>query len=209
MNREGAYVRINDFNILKEMYEEEKKLDRFLFFRPIDNDGFDVVDFNVLDITLDKVKSLAKKYTTSANHDLVIIEFARDDYSVALQRFDPTFLSDAYFLFLDADLDTCVKRVYERTAHPVTPDDNFVSDQMIRNYYYLDNRPYMTTNFAADYDLDNRQLKIFENTGALEDFNDMVVNFIEFILDQETHKTRQTEPIQIIPYFVSDTELAK
>lgn len=51
--------------------------------------------------------------------------------------------------------------------------------------------------------------KVFENTGTIADFIAMVDNFVEFILDQETHKVRQTDPIQIIPSFVSDTELAK
>lgn len=208
-NRDNSYARVNDYNILREMYEEEKEHNRFQCFRPIDNDGFDVVDFEVLDIALGKVRNLAEEHASSANCDLVIIEFARSDYSIALQKFDSDFLRDAYFLFLDADLDTCVKRVYDRTAHPLTSDDNFISDEMIRNYYQLDNRLYVMSNLAGDYGLDNKQVKVFENTGTLADFITMVDNFVEFILDQETHKVRQTDSIQIIPSFVSDTELAK
>ncbi len=207
--RDCSCIRINDYKILKKMYEAEREHQRFDRFRPIDNNGFDIIDFEVLNQALERVRNLAEKHTSSADYDLVIIEFARADYSVAMQIFKPDFLRDAYFLFLDADLDTCIQRVHQRIRHPVTKDDNFISDEMIRNYYDKDNRLYMMSTLAAEYNLDNKQIKIFENVGPLQDFIAIVDEFIEFILNRVNLKLQETDPIQVVPTLISDSELAK
>ena len=197
-------VHINDYAILLEMFLVDNEHNTFV---PVDFGGFDVIDFTVLDIALEEVRDEAHKHISSSHVDLIIIEFARADYSKALKIFAPDFLRDAYFLYLDTDLDACVERVYERTAHPTTPDDHYISDKIIRTYYQLDNRPYMTSNFTKDYGIDAKRLMVIENMGSRQEFIRKINEFVEFILKQEANLLRETDPIQIVPYFVSDDEL--
>jgi adenylate kinase family enzyme len=203
-HRGRSSVHINDYAILQEKFLVDDEQNIFI---PVDFGGFDVIDFTVLDIALQEVRDKAHKHISSSQVDLIIIEFARADYRKALEIFVPNFLRDAYFLYLDADLDTCIDRVYERTAHPTTPDDYYISDRIIRTYYQIDNRPYMSQNFAKDHNVDANRVKIIENMGSLQEFVQEINEFVEFLFEQEPSLSRQTDPIQIVPIFISDTEL--
>lgn len=203
-------IRINDYDILRAMYKEEEQSNQFKRFKPTYNyRGFDVLDFAVLDTALQEVKKRAEKSIEIYN--AVVIEFARADYNIALQIFDRDFLHDAYFLFLDVDLDTCVKRVQQRAIRQDTPDDSYMSEEVLRKYYHLKNNVYMLGGLIEDYALDHRQVKIIVNTIPLWEFITEIEFFIEYILDQKVGKLLETDPIQIqweIPNSVPDNPIA-
>ncbi len=194
-------VHICDYDILYDMFQRERNSpnNELRNFHPTQHDGFDVIDFSILDTALKEVRRKILKHIeeyTSYTQKLILIEFARDDYGKALSLFNSEFLRDAYFLFLDADMDTCIQRIHKRSAHPTTTDDHFVSDEIIKCYYYQDNKPYITLNLAVDYDLDVKRIQIIDNICSYQSFNNQVGRFAEFILRQESHLQRKTFPLQ-------------
>src|SRR5581483_9637093 len=134
-----SIIHYKDYKILYEMFWYEK-----LFPNPrkpkqfeatTDFDGFDVLDFTVLDTALVNLEKKARERTTDQKDELIIIEFARQDYQHAFKQFSSSFLKDSYFLFIEADVATCIERVKERSINPATEDDFFVSDFIITEYY--------------------------------------------------------------------------
>lgn len=176
-DRRWSSIHINDYTILQEMFQTDTENK----FRPTQHNGFDVVDFSVLDTALQEVEKRVEEYISSM--ELVTIEFARDDYSKALKQFSPDFLKDAYFLFIDADVETCLQRIHKRVAHPTTVDDHpSLSDDCFRVHYRKDNRPYITSNFKTDYSIDDKRVTIIDNTDSWEKFGEELKQFAENIL---------------------------
>src|SRR5689334_10583421 len=78
---------IKDYDLLYEMFRSGDPR-----FRPTAAyDGFNVLDFSVLDEVLSKVQKKALEKASSSGNILVTIEFARKDYQQALQFFDHSF----------------------------------------------------------------------------------------------------------------------
>jgi hypothetical protein len=155
-------------------------------FRPTTKyDGFDVIDFSVLDAAL---KELSRKFEESISsarkNDLIIIEFARNDYSKALKLFSRGQLQDAYFLFIEANVKNCIKRIRVRAAYPRTPDDFFVSKKILKDYYNRDYREFITSRLKADFSI-AKQIEIIDNTGSMKEFLEKVRRFAERVLEQE------------------------
>ncbi len=178
--------RINDYDILYIMYKADKESK----FRPAGHDGFDVLDPTIFDIALKIVEQEASgKEQTTNNHVqaifrpmLILIEFARDDYSQALQQFSPHFLQGAYFLFLDAPIEICKARVRERVAHPHTKDDHEVSDYIFDSYYDKDSAHVLSANVIADHGIEQQCVKVLDNNGAFDDIRGEIENFVDAIV---------------------------
>jgi len=107
-------IRYNDYDILHGMFLYEK---RYLTnsqenqFSETKHGGFNVVDFNVLDIALKELNDRVQQRYDPLKDELIIIEFARDDCIRALQQFSSSFLEDAYFLFIETDIQMAVCQV--------------------------------------------------------------------------------------------------
>lgn len=170
----------NDYDILLEMFladTEHKK------FRATEHNGFDAIDLSVLDDALKILETRIQREAATA--DLVTIEFARDDYREALRQFSPAFLKDAYILFLDADLETCIRRVHDRVEHAVTDDDHpSFSDDIFRWYYARDNKPYMSRFLRTEFGI-RKAVKIIDNTGSLTSFLNSIELFANGLFVQE------------------------
>jgi hypothetical protein len=136
--------RFNDYDILYEMYLADTEGKRF---SKAEYDGFDVHEHIVFDEALIEIeKRVSQRCMVAGDKDeLIIIEFARNDYCDALGLFSPAFLQDAFFLFLDTDIPTCRKRIKYRSEHPETPDDHYVSEYIFESYYQNDDRQYQTS----------------------------------------------------------------
>src|ERR1051326_7235533 len=123
-------IHLNDYDILKQMFLADTE---HLIFRPTENNGFDVRDFSTLEIALQKLNEEIEK--RSATYDIITVEFARDDYQQALRKFDTNILRSACFLYLDADIETCLRRVHERVTHASSADDHpSISDELFKVY---------------------------------------------------------------------------
>jgi adenylate kinase family enzyme len=133
---------MNDYAILHKMFEIDLRNypPDGRRFRRAENNGFNLVDFTVLDDTLRELESQANEIWPAEVSDdkIILIEFARNDYQKALDIFSREFLQDASFLCLDVDVEMCKQRVQERINKPgaiKTSDDFFVSDHIFDTYY--------------------------------------------------------------------------
>ena len=172
---------INDYEILRRMFLADTQRVRF---RPTEHNGFDAIDLTVMDIALQEVE--VEVCSSLSLADLVTVEFARNDYREALQQFSPSFLKDAYFLFLDADLETCLRRVHERVMCSSSIDDHpSFSDAIFRSYYRKENGAYMTARLQREFCI-HKQVKVINNTGSLDDFMRCIEQFTDEIFRRET-----------------------
>src|SRR5258708_26453591 len=105
-------------------------------FKPAFHGGFDVVKFEAFDEALQELEERSgTQISGGPEQRIVLIEFARNDYRKAFQQFSPAFLQDAYFLYLDTNIEVCKQRISTRVANPQTEDDYYVSDYIFQEYY--------------------------------------------------------------------------
>ena len=199
-----------DYNVLYSMFQKElhDPLCPQQHFEPVDHNGFRVIDFSVLDPAL---KIIQKRAIASLNdcypyaQRLFVIEFARDDYIQALRQFDPAFLQDAHFLFLDSDVDLCIQRIHDRVAHPDSIDDHFVSDDIITGYYQKDSSRDMIRLLADAFALDEQKMTHVETNGSQDEFlHDYVRDYARHLLPQPSSRPRITRPLARIIYYPSN-----
>ena len=161
-------IRLREYSILREMAHQDCYKDKF---RLLDScEGFDILDFSIFDESARYLEKQIQSYLSpSKGYDFIFIELARDDYSKAMDCFDPKFLQDAYFLFIEADVEICIKRIHHRVAHPKKTDGHYVSDYIVKSYYSKNNKEYMRDNFKIDHRIRKRVMVIM-NTDSPRKF---------------------------------------
>jgi adenylate kinase family enzyme len=169
---------INDYKFLKQMYEMEGTGKSF---QASAHNGFDVLDFSVLDTALHMVEREAMTYC-SCRRELALIEFARNNYHAALRLFSHAFLRDAYLLFFRVDINTCARRVLTRTHAPETVDDHFISEEMLRSYYRNDINAEEIALLVRELDLDPNRVRLIENMGSWCLFHSQLHEITETLL---------------------------
>ncbi len=163
--------RFKDFDILQEMFEKDQSSQRF---KASKYGGFDVLVPEVLDEALKELDIQLVRYVKQVKTDeFVLIEFARSNYTEALEKFSVNVLQDAYFLFIDADLNTCIQRIEQRMIDPKPPDDHYVSEEMLQKYY--DEQKFPEKEELAG------TFEIVYNHGSFQDFTKKVDNFVKDI----------------------------
>jgi dephospho-CoA kinase len=205
---------IYDYKPLQEMFleevaEEEEIAHEKRTFNPKGPkgcQGFDVVDFSVLDrvleIMADKVRAEVKKKVQASPEEnmLFLLEFARDDYSHALQRFGCDLLDDAYLLYLHVDVETCIDRIHRRVdcdcrSHPYA---HFVSDNIMRSYYrnedWSDGRlqEYLALLQSRDISVNSREI---DNTGSHQILQKEVKQWVDILPIPEPASIPELVPI--------------
>lgn len=169
--KECNVLRFCDYDILYQMFQDDTEQEKFC---PTEHEGFDILDLGAFDIALKTLEGRVEKWMEEAfssqllaeeDKGLAIIEFARDDYAHALSQFKAEFLEDTFFLFLDVDIDTCIERIRERTARPITADDHYVSPYIFDVYYHKDDKQFMTSHNLASYGIRDENVVVVDNTG--------------------------------------------
>ncbi len=153
----------NDYGILKTMSD----CDTDKQFKPADVGGFDVLDLLAFDIALRGLEQVVNEDTKQA--EMILIEFSRNDYQRAFHQFSLAFFQDAYFLHLDAEVETCKRRVHDRTMHPVYEDDYPVSEYIFKKYYYGDDGRRLPHTFNKEYGIDKQRVLVVDNNFPSED----------------------------------------
>ncbi|HVB24030.1 MAG TPA: AAA family ATPase [Ktedonobacteraceae bacterium] len=181
--RNCSVVRINDYNILQEMsvIDDSK-------FRKVAYGGFDVLDFSVLDVALKEEERVAKNRATFTN--IIVIEFARSDYYEALKKFSRAFLQDAYFVFFNTDVETCIQRIRCRAKNQVTSDDYFVSERIVRGYYAEQEFSPAIANILG---IDEDKIVIFNNNVSRDKFDIGVSRFVNYTFEQHPYLTYENK----------------
>jgi len=178
------HIRFSDHVILQDMFLADSEHKQF---KPADYGGFDVLDLSVFDIALQRLEQEVKKHILSAKSDeLILIEFARNDYQKAFQQFSQDFLKDAYFLYLDTDIEKCKKRIRRRIAHPSTEDDFFVSDYIFSAYYNQDNGRDLPHFLERDYGIGRQRVVFIDNNGSLQGATAQINLFVDIICGLES-----------------------
>jgi adenylate kinase family enzyme len=183
-------LNVDDYSILYHMSRQDIYHKQF---RDTDYNGFDVLDPSVFDTALEILEQEIRTTASSAQNGIITIEFARHDYRYALSKFQPDFLEDAYVFFVDADLHTCIQRIYQRVASPLAVDNHFVSDQVMHAYYSNDNWLYVNTQLKKEYNI-HKEVKAFRNTGSITTLYTTIDEFIEDIIQTEFHNNSLSQP---------------
>ena len=196
-----SITRYNDYDILQEMFRRENLL---LFkkrqFEAKEPDGFDVLDFSVLDKALVRLEKDVRARSSWQKDEIIIIEFARQDYRQALDLFSASFLEDAYFLFLDADPNICVQRVKNRITTPPTPDNYFVSEKIITGYYGKQIIP-NTIKIRNKEVVNKDRIKVVSNQGVkLNSVNLNIERFTDLLIAQNTPITQSHLAVHLSPF---------
>lgn len=205
--------RYNDYDFLQSMFLYEKLYNTpQRQFTESAFGGFDVVDFDVLETVLKRIEKKAQERLTDKKDEFVIVEFARQNYEQALRTFSYPFLRDAYYLFIEADVDICLQRVKQRVTDPLTTDNHFVSEGILKGYYGKEILPavgrtfqYPTRPLVESYvssrgkhlvslqstpqcyrtlALNKKQTRVISSHGSLQSFNKKVDSFIDSIFKQ-------------------------
>ena len=181
-----ATKRFNDYRILNAMFRYNKQG----WFKPAQPRGFNVVDITAFDFALSRLERKIARYNSSINasmEEIVLIEFARNDYWRAFKQFNPSFLKDAYFIYLGAEVGICKKRINDRVAEQKYPVDDYpVSDYIFEKYYYGDDGWDLTSNFRNIFGINEKRLLIHNNNSSLEETMKKIVPFIDGIIKIES-----------------------
>lgn len=174
--------RINDYEILQELKKEDVEHKRF---QSTEHEGFNVTNYKAFDEALLRVKERLQEHAISGGDELVVVEFARNDYHASLQHFDEL-LQDAYFLFLEADKELCYERLQARVTDPPTMDNHFVSDYILDEYYYGVGKKYAPLEVKRAHSIENHRFLVIENNSTLEEFLERVKQFVDAIMGRES-----------------------
>ncbi|HEY1350501.1 MAG TPA: AAA family ATPase [Ktedonobacteraceae bacterium] len=135
---EGQAVQhVTDYGFLHRMFQEDlAKEAASRRFRPTRFGGFDVLDLSVLPLALMQVNAYIAR-RLHAERTLILVEFARQSYGYqeVWQYFRRDVLSRAFFLHLEADIETCMQRISKRARYQAFSDDQFVSPEIMFDYY--------------------------------------------------------------------------
>ncbi len=184
-SRGYTVYRKRDYDILQSMFQKEKETGNMQNFQATAYDGFDVVKFSVLDQALQRLEQEVQQVVEEEEGSgVIVIEFARNDYQNAFNVFQPEFLENSYFFFVDADLDTCIQRIHQRIMEPPLPDCHFVSDQIMRGYYNDNQRNwlYMNDEVVREHSLSKEAVRLYYNVGTVERFLEYATGVVENIL---------------------------
>lgn len=196
---------ISDYKLLQDLFLEEQKLCipcEEKLFRPTGPEylnGFDVVDFSVLDTVLNKMEIRTKELDTAPEmvNRLFLLEFARADYHHAFQQFSDAFLQSAYFLYLKADMDQCISRIYQRVANPITLNDHFVSNEIMKDYYCQDDWPFVSCKLIQNNN--GQYIHEINNSGSTNALIKLIKSFASIILKKDRKHEETSEKIHTYP----------
>jgi len=174
-DKQWSTYRFKDFDILQEMSKDEQYRESFkpTFYKGFE--GFDVLDKDIFDIALQKLNEQLYGHIANCDRDeIILIEFARDDYIAAFSNLMPQVLADAYFLCIDVDIDICKVRVKKRMENPMTSDDHYISDEALQKFYV--DQIFPDESFPTNFKLDNN--------GTEQDF----INKLDNLVDNDIFK---------------------
>jgi adenylate kinase family enzyme len=185
-DRNWTSFHFSDHVILRDMYLADRGHKQF---RPSDHDGFDVLDTRVYDTALQSLEQKVNQYLLSVGQEgIILIEFARNDYQRAFQQFSASFLQDAYFLYLDVEIDVCKRRVQKRIANRSSGDDFYVSEYIFNSYYFEDDGRAIQQILANDHGIEKERVIVIDNNGSLADSIAQVYQFVDSMCGLEPLK---------------------
>lgn len=177
----------NDYPFLREMFISNSG-NRF---RSTEHDGFEVLEMSVYDEAISRLLQNVQSYRPTADKTFLTVEFTSNDYARALERFDDELMRDAHFIFIAADLKTCLERVSNRALYPNNRDDYYVIETVLLQHYPC---PYMPLFIHGE------KVIFMNNTGQLDYLEAQIQAFVPSILEQKEHFSPATlSAISLLP----------
>lgn len=180
-NKQYAATHERDYTILLKMSKQTEHCAKFC---TNEHEGFDVVDFSVLNVALKELETQINDLTNTQEYDVILVEFARDSYKEAFGKFSRVMLENAYILFVEAELNVCIERVRQRAAALYGPDHHFLSKGIMTTYYKQDHLSYMKNSFEDDFKLKNHRVKTIYNDTLVEKLEAEAEEFAERIFQE-------------------------
>ncbi len=171
--------RFNDYEIIYEWFRNDNE---HLWFLPPERIGFDILVPEIYDLTIEKLTRKIAEHKPS-EHELKIIDFARWDYSSSLKLLGKDLLQPAYFLFLKADLETCVQRVHQRARNPHSLDDHFVPESVFE-CFRRQGENYITSTASilkTMYGVNEQKIWVVDNNTTSQNLYKELENFVDCI----------------------------
>ena len=204
---------IYDYTLLQALFLEEIATNtpieqrKFRPRGPEASHGFDVTNFQVLDNVLYHMAHGVNtgELAPPGEKKLLLIEFARNMYAEALNKFDVRLLQDAYLLYIDADMEICIERIRQRVGDG-SRFSHFVSEEIMRRYYYKDDwleghfHEYLKA--IQEQGIRTYPEKI-DNRGSLKELKEKVRGIVKMRL------LRETESMPILSKCIPRAESAK
>lgn len=129
----GGLRRIDDFPILKRIFEEDVEHGRH---RPTPDGGVKITDDTVWD---DLTKALNRRALRLQLPDrLLFVEFSRGRYVRAFKNFDPEVLKNSLIIYIDCSWDACWERNVRRAREEKGLDAHLVSQEEMEETYAQD-----------------------------------------------------------------------
>ena len=187
--------RFNDYKIMYEWFLNDNK---HLWFLPTEHGGFDILVPEIYGLAIEELTREIRDHKPS-EHELMIIDFARWDYSSSLALFGKDLLQPAYFLFLKADLETCVQRVQQRARNPLSIDDHFVPPSVFDCFCqhgesYIDST---VSILKTMYGVEGQRIKVIENNAEPQNLYNELEKLVDYIKSDHAKTNNTGLSIQI------------
>jgi adenylate kinase family enzyme len=129
----GELMRVDDFPILKQIFEQDVEQKRH---RRFPGGGMKITDDKVWDDLSMALNGQALKLQSP--NRLLFIEFSRDSYARAFRNFSPEVMRDSVILYIDAPFDLCWERNARRAREGKGLDAHLVSREEMELTYMHD-----------------------------------------------------------------------
>ncbi len=164
-DKKYSTIYVSDYAILRNMSMQNEYQGKF---RVNEYNGFDVLDFSVMDTALDELVKHLITLNASQKYDIIFVEFARDTYIKAFRTIaSAELLKNAYVLFVEAELNKCIERIYKRVLKYQGPDYHFLSANIMQTYFQQNNLSYFNTEFKKQFDIQEHHLKVICNEATV------------------------------------------
>src|SRR5690348_8608682 len=176
----------NDYSILNDMSQHPRESRHFIRY---ESGGFDVVNFDAFDTALLDLKEEIEHYLelSGENRDeILVIEFARNDYRRAFNLLGKAFIQDACFIHLSTDVETCKQRIRKRVEDGGHIDDYPISDSIFRTYYHSDDGQELPFFLKQDFEVDESQVLLIDNNASLKEAMNKIAPFLERFMERRS-----------------------
>ncbi len=177
-----------DYRLLQKKFLQEKETStpdmekKFLPQGPEECNGFDVRDFSVLDTVLEEMAEEVREVEqrNTEKKELILLEFARANYTSALYIFGQDILRDAHLLYMNVDLDICIDRILQRVECDCLQNlyNHFVSNDIMRGYYRKDDWSEVTFNLRHTWGISVKTQEI-DNKGDVQALRKEIRRLVE------------------------------
>ena len=175
--------RICDYDILYNMFKQDTRCKDFY---PVKHGGFYVTDPAKYDHALKRLEKSVNSLSNKGNR-LLVIEFARGDYAKAIKIFHDSFFLNSSYLFLYADLSTCLERIARRVKDQRSIDDHFVPEHSLERFIGATAEDYpesVCSQIQGSFEGRYSRFKIIDSSGSKESTIAKARTFADEIIKQ-------------------------